>query len=112
MRCNYCGRRIRPEEKKEHEVRVTVSGGRKNDFSDGLVFKNYYCCSYECRVKLFDRINGALYEEELQREQTEEMDDLPEKVQRKKPPRIAVSDVALVFSIVTLIFVIVNSLVS
>ena len=39
------------------------------------------------------------------------MDDLPEKVQRKKPPRIAVSDVALVFSIVTLIFVIVNSLV-
>ena len=62
-------------------------------------------------MKLFDRINGALYEEELQREQTEEMDDLPEKVQWKKPPRIAVSDVALVFSIVSLIFVIVNSLV-
>lgn len=111
MRCNYCGRRIRPEEKKEHEVSVSVSGGKKNDFSNGWAFKEYYCCSCECRVKLFDRILDVLYEEELQREQTEEMDDLPEKVQRKKPPRIAVSDVSLVFSIVTLIFVIVNSLV-
>ena len=104
MRCDYCGRKIRPEEKKEHEVSVSVSGGKKNDFSNGWAFKNYYCCSYECRVKLFDRILGALYEDESQREHAEETDDLPERTQRKKPPRITVSDVALAISIFALVF--------
>ena len=90
--------------KKEHEVSVSVSGGKKNDFSNGWAFKEYYCCSCECRVKLFDRILDVLYEEESQIEQTEETDDLSERVQRKKPPRIAVSDVALAISIFALAF--------
>lgn len=83
MKCDYCGRGIRSGEEGEQEVRVTVSGGRKTRSSNGMVFEEYHCCSYECRMKLFDRMINAVYEEKLQREEIEEADDSVEKTKKE-----------------------------
>ena len=42
MKCDYCGRGIRPGEEGEQEVGVTVSGGRKTSSSNGMVFEEYH----------------------------------------------------------------------
>lgn len=83
MKCDYCGRGIRSGEEGEQEVRVTVSGGRKTRSSNGMVFEEYHCCSYECRMKMFDRMINAVYEEKLQREEIEEADDSVEKTKKE-----------------------------
>ena len=104
MKCDYCGRGIRPGEEREQEVEVTVNGGRKINFCSGIELKKYHCCSYECRLKMFDRVINALSKEGLQRIEMEEEDDLAELEQKKKPSKITVSDVALAISIFALAF--------
>lgn len=103
MKCDYCGRGIRRGEEREQEVRVSVSGGRKTEFSEGMEFKEYRCCSSECRMKMFGRVINALSEEGLQRKEMEE-DNLAELEQKKKPSKVTVSDVALAISIFALAF--------
>ena len=111
MRCDYCGGRIRVDEENEQEVTIIIDGGRrKNDICNGMVNKRYHCCSYECRVKMFDEVLRAISKEELKREHLEEKTDAMEKTDmikttpKKKPPKITVSDIALGLSIFLLLF--------
>lgn len=83
MKCDYCGRGIRSGEEGEQEVDVTINGGRKISFCSGIELKKYHCCSYECRLKMFDRVINALSEEGLQRIEMKEEDSSVEKTKKE-----------------------------
>ena len=83
MKCDYCGRGIRSGEEREQEVEVTINGGRKISFCSGIELKKYHCCSYECRLKMFDRVINALSEEGLQRIEMKEEDSGVKKTEKE-----------------------------
>jgi hypothetical protein len=104
MRCDYCGRKIQLGKEGEHEVSIFIDGGRKSIASSGIARREYHCCSYECRVNMFDILVKRMSKEEVEKEQLKEENDVTEMMQKKKPSKITVPNVALIISILALVF--------